>query len=49
LAAARQPYCAREYRQAENAFRKTVLPDVDPVLMKKVQLMQILRPDDSKL
>jgi hypothetical protein len=49
LPPARQPYCAREYRQAENAFRKTILPDVDPVLMKKVQQMQILRPDDSKL
>jgi len=49
LPPARQPYCAREYRQAENAFRKTILPDVDPVLLKKVQQMQILRPDDSKL
>jgi hypothetical protein len=49
LPAARQPYCAREYRQAENAFRKTILPSVDPVLLKKVQQMQILRPDDSKL
>jgi len=49
LPAARQPYCAREYKQAENAFRKTILPDVDPVLMKKVQQMQILRPEDSKL
>jgi hypothetical protein len=45
----RQPYCAREYRQAENAFRKTIMPDVDPVLMKKVQQMKILVPDDSKL
>jgi hypothetical protein len=49
LPPARQPYCAREYHQAENAFRKTILPDVDPVLLKKVQQMKILRPDDSKL
>jgi hypothetical protein len=49
LPPARQPYCAREYRQAEIAFRKTILPDVDPVLLKKVQQMQILRPDDNKL
>jgi Putative metallopeptidase len=49
LPPARQPHCAGEYRQAENAFRKTILPDVDPVLMKKVQQMQILRPEDSKL
>jgi hypothetical protein len=45
----RQPYCAQEYRQAQNAFRKTILPDVDLAQMKKVQQMQILRPDDSKL
>jgi hypothetical protein len=49
LPPARQPSCAREYRQAENAFRKTILPSVDPVVLKKVQQMQILRPDDSKL
>ncbi len=49
LPAARQPSCAREYRQAENAFRKTILPYVDQALMKKVQQMQILRPEDSKL
>jgi hypothetical protein len=49
LPPARQPHCAQEYRQAENAFRKTILPDVDPILLKKVQHMQILRPDDSKL
>ena len=49
LPPARQPSCAREYRQAENAFRKTILPYVDQALMKKVQQMQILRPEDSKL
>jgi Putative metallopeptidase len=49
LPPARQPSCAREYRQAENAFRKTILPDVDPIQLKKVQQMKILRPDDNKL
>jgi hypothetical protein len=49
LPPARQPSCAREYRQAENAFRKTILPFVDQAQMKKVQQMQILRPEDSKL
>jgi hypothetical protein len=49
LPPARQPSCAGEYRQAQNAFRKTILPDIDPVLLKKVQQMQILRPEDSKL
>jgi len=49
LPSARHASCAREYKQAENAFRKTVLPYVDPAVMKKVQQMQILRPDDSKL
>jgi hypothetical protein len=49
LPPARHPSCAREYRQAENAFRKTILPFVDQAQMKKVQQMQILRPDDSKL
>jgi len=49
LPPARQPSCAREYRQAENAFRKTILPYVDQAQMKKVRQMQILRPDDSKL
>jgi hypothetical protein len=49
LPPARQPSCVREYRQAENAFRKTILPYVDQAQMKKVRQMQILRPDDSKL
>jgi len=48
LPALRKPNCANEYRQAQIAFRKTVLPDVDIELMKKVQAMQILRPEDFK-
>jgi hypothetical protein len=45
----RKPNCANEYHQADIAFRKTVLPDVDQELMKKVQAMRILRAEDFKL
>jgi hypothetical protein len=48
LPALRKPNCANEYRQGQIAFRKTVLPDVDQELMKKVQAMRILRPEDFK-
>jgi hypothetical protein len=37
LPTARAENCAREYKQAEFAFAKTVLPYVDQDLMKKVQ------------
>jgi hypothetical protein len=49
LPAARRPHCASEYRQATNAFRKTLLPDVDPALLEKVKHMRILRPGDGEL
>ena len=39
--------CAREYAQVQNAFRKLIAPYVDVELMKQVQSMQILRPDDG--
>ncbi len=42
----RKANCAEEYKQVAHAFRKTVLPDIDPDLMKKVMEMQILRPED---
>ncbi len=42
----RSANCADEYKQLATAFRKTVLPDVDPDKMKKVLEMQILRPED---
>jgi hypothetical protein len=45
----RKPNCANEYHQADIAFRKTVLPDIDQELMKKVRAMKILRPEDFKL
>jgi hypothetical protein len=39
--------CGHEYQQVRNAFRKTLLPHVDPDLLKQVQAMQWLRPDDG--
>jgi hypothetical protein len=47
LPAQRAANCGREYRQIERAFAKTVMPHVDQELMKKVQAMQMLRPDDG--
>jgi hypothetical protein len=40
--------CKREYEQVRNAFRKTVVPFVDLAMMKKVQSMEWLRPEDFK-
>ncbi len=45
----RKNNCKYEYDQAFQAFKKTVLPFVDMEQLKKVQSMQILQPDDSKL
>jgi len=45
----RKANCKHEYQQGMVAFTKTVLPFVDMEQMKKVQGMQILRPDDAKL
>ena len=42
----RKAHCADEYKLLANAFRKTVLPDLDEEKMKKVLEMQILRPED---
>src|SRR5262245_8165686 len=41
LPRARKANCAEEYKQIAHAFRKTVLPDIDPDKMKKVLEMQI--------
>ena len=49
LPAKRAANCGREYRQIQRAFMKTVMPHVDQELMKKVQAMQMLRPDDGIL
>jgi len=45
----RKSNCKYEYQQALLAFKKTVMQFVDPEQLKKVQAMQILRPDDKKL
>jgi hypothetical protein len=44
----RSANCAREYEQVKRAFSKSVLPFVDQGLMKKVQAIQWLQPDDGK-
>jgi hypothetical protein len=49
LPAQRRPNCPAEYQQALHAFTKTVLPDVDQELLKKVRTMPILQPGDAKL
>jgi hypothetical protein len=49
LPAARKPNCPFEYKQALRAFEKTVLPDVDRILLERVRRMPILRPEDDKL
>jgi hypothetical protein len=46
LPAERARNCAREYQQVRNAFAKTILPFVDQAMMKRVQGMQWLRPED---
>ena len=48
LGKARASTCAQEYKQVRNAFNKTVMPHVDPVLLKKVQSIQWIRPDDGR-
>jgi hypothetical protein len=49
LSAARQANCVSEYRQAALAFKKTLWPKVDPELVKKVQQMEVIRPEDGNL
>ncbi len=48
LPRARQEHCKDEYAQVEKAFVKTLLPKIDPELMKEVQSMPIFRPEDFK-
>jgi hypothetical protein len=47
LPAKRAANCGREYRQIQRAFLKTIMPHVDQEVMKKVQAVQMLRPDDG--
>jgi hypothetical protein len=39
--------CAAEYKQVDNAFKKTILPHVDREMMAKVLARKWLRPDDG--
>jgi len=48
LPRARREYCADEYKQVAHAFRKTVLPDIDPEKMEQVLKMEILKPEDFR-
>jgi hypothetical protein len=48
LALPRSKRCAVEYSDLRWAFQKTILPHVDQELMKRVQGMPILLPDDVK-
>jgi len=48
LPRARKQSCQEEYKQAANAFRKTLLPDIDPEMMKAVLQLEILKPEDFK-
>ncbi len=41
-------WCSREYNDLRFAFNKTIMPHVDPDLMRKVQSIEWLRPDDGK-
>jgi hypothetical protein len=46
LPSARAQNCAKEYGQVANAFRKTLLRYIDPVLMEQVRARVWLRPED---
>ena len=48
LTKARLETCAHEYRQVRNAFNKTLMPHIDQELLKQVQAMQWIRPDDGR-
>jgi hypothetical protein len=40
--------CAREYKQVERAFLKTIMPHVNQDMLKVVRSMDVLKPDDGK-
>ena len=39
--------CAHEYQQVKNAFVKTILPHIDQELLKQVQSVRWVRPEDG--
>jgi Putative metallopeptidase len=48
LPEARKGNCEYEYNTVKRAFDKTIMPRVDQALLKKVQAMQIFKPEDFK-
>jgi putative metallopeptidase DUF4344 len=40
--------CANEYQEVRFAFLKTIMPHVDQDALKKVQAMEVLKPDDGR-
>jgi Putative metallopeptidase len=48
LSKERSENCGREYQQVRLAFRTSMLPYVDQELLKKVQGIKWLRPDEGK-
>jgi hypothetical protein len=48
LPRSRAPSCAREYEQIRFAFAKTILPHVDPDLLKKVRARQFFTAEELK-
>jgi hypothetical protein len=47
LKTARAVWCAKEYSDLRFAFNKTIMPHVDPDLLKTVQSMEWLKADDG--
>lgn len=44
----RRDWCIREYQQVEHAFRRHILPHVDPELLRRVQTEKWVQQDDGK-
>jgi hypothetical protein len=44
----RADHCGREYEQVRRAFATTILPHIDQTMMRRVQGIRWIRPDDGK-
>jgi putative metallopeptidase DUF4344 len=44
----RADHCGREYEQVRHAFVTTILPHIDQTMMKRVQSIRWIRPDDGQ-
>jgi len=49
LKTGRVVWCAKEYSDLRFAFNKTIMPHVDPDLLKTIQSMEWLKADDGRL